>query len=378
MDAISPVTFDRMVVPLDGSRLAEVVIEPVTRLARRLSARVILLHVLEDRAPATVHGDRHLTTADEADAYLAEIAQGMAAEGVDVEYHSHDNPEGDVAASISDHAAELGASLLVLCTHGRGRPRDWIVGSIAQQVVRKAETPVLLIRPSIEESWAFPPQRVITALDGTPEAERVLPVASAFARAFDVPHELLIAVPTLGTLTGDRIAAARLVPSATAASLDLEAEEAGAYARGLAEQLATSGVADAGACGPGRYRAVRARPCGGRRAGADRDGDARAKRPGWVLVGQRWPARRRPRAMPVAAGSRRRVTRSGARHGAVTTAWHHTNREHHAWTGFCVAAAGYTSVCRRPPASAVGGSFRWHAGSPMLKQRLAQHHLSAD
>lgn len=242
MDAISPVTFDRMVVPLDGSRLAEVVIDPVTRLARRLSARVILLHVLEDRAPATVHGDRHLTTADEADAYLAEIAQGMAAEGVDVEYHSHDNPEGDVAASISDHAAELEASLLVLCTHGRGRPRDWIVGSIAQQVVRKAETPVLLIRPSITESWAFPPQCVITALDGTPEAERVLPVASAFASAFDVPHELLIAVPTLGTLTGDRIAAARLVPSATAASLDIEAEAAGAYARGLAEQLSASGV----------------------------------------------------------------------------------------------------------------------------------------
>lgn len=242
MNAISRVHFDRLVVPLDGSSLAEVVIGPVSRLARHLGARVILLHVLEDRPPATVHGDRHLTTAGEADAYLAEIAQGMAADGIDVEYHSHDNPEGDVAASISDHAAELDASLLVLCTHGRGRPRDWIVGSIAQQVVRRAETPVLLIRPSIEESCTFPPLSVITALDGTPEAERVLPVASAFAHAFGVTQYLLIAVPTPGTLTGDRIAAARLVPSATAAALDLEAEAAGEYARGLAEALSASGV----------------------------------------------------------------------------------------------------------------------------------------
>lgn len=242
MNANSRVALDRLVVPLDGSRLAEVVVEPVTRLAQRLSARVILLHVLEDRAPSTVHGDRHLTTAAEADAYLAEIAQGMAADGVDVEYHSHANPEGDVAASISDHAAELEASLLVLCTHGRGRPRDWIVGSIAQQVVRKAETPVLLIRPPVDDTSALPPRSVITALDGTPEAERVLPVASAFARAFGVPHHLLIAVPTLGTLTGDRIASARLVPTATAASLDLEAEASGVYVRALADELSASGV----------------------------------------------------------------------------------------------------------------------------------------
>lgn len=243
MDAISPVTLDRLVVPLDGSGLAEVVIDPVTRLAARLSARVILLHVLEDRAPSSVHGDRHLTTAAEADAYLAEIAQGMAAGGIDVEYHSHDDPEGDVAASISDHAAELGASLLVLCTHGRGRPRDWIVGSIAQQVVRKAETPVLLMRPPADDTRAFPPRSVITALDGTPEAERALPMAAAFARAFAVPHHLLIAVPTLGTLTGDRIASARLVPAATTATLDLEAEAAGRYVRDLAAELSGSGVA---------------------------------------------------------------------------------------------------------------------------------------
>lgn len=242
MNAISRVHIDRLVVPLDGSRLAEVVIAPASRLARHLGVRVILLHVLEDRAPATVHGERHLTTAGEADAYLAEIAQGMAADGITVEYHSHDNPEGDVAASISDHAAELEASLLVLCTHGRGRPRDWVVGSIAEQVVRKAETPVLLIRPSTEDGCAFPPHSVITALDGTPEAERVLPIASTLAHAFGVTQYLLICVPTPGTLTGDRVATARLAPSATAAALDLEAEDAGEYARGLAEALSASGV----------------------------------------------------------------------------------------------------------------------------------------
>jgi nucleotide-binding universal stress UspA family protein len=243
MDQIGPMTIDSLIVPLDGSRLAEVVIPAVAELARRLSARAVLLHVLEARPPSTVHGDRHLTSAGEADAYLREIAGRLAEKGVEVDYHSHDSPEGDLAASVAAHAGELKVSMLVLSTHGTGRPRDWIWGSIAQQVVRQVPVPILLIRPVGEEVPSFAPRAVVASLDGTPEGEQVLPAALAFTQAFGAVLHLVMVVPTLATISGDRAAAAMLVPSATAAALNLDAEAAATYVRDLAARLSSSGVA---------------------------------------------------------------------------------------------------------------------------------------
>src|SRR6185437_12460793 len=93
--------------------------------AERLGARVTLLHVLERNAPATIHGERHLTDVAAAEAYLRGVASRFADLGIPVEIHAHPSPEGDVAASIGAHAAEVTdtATLIVLCTHGQGGPR---------------------------------------------------------------------------------------------------------------------------------------------------------------------------------------------------------------------------------------------------------------
>ena len=58
--------YRRLLVPLDGSRLAETILAVVERLAAAYGATVVLLHVIERGAPATVHGERHLRTALEA------------------------------------------------------------------------------------------------------------------------------------------------------------------------------------------------------------------------------------------------------------------------------------------------------------------------
>src|SRR5579864_3493459 len=121
----------RLLVPLDGSRLAESVLPVVERLAAA-GAIPVLLHVLERGAPATVHGERHLCAADEATAYLDDVAARLQAGGGAVELHTHEAPEGDVAGSIVAHAEEERADLIVLCTHGGGGVRDLLVGSIAQ------------------------------------------------------------------------------------------------------------------------------------------------------------------------------------------------------------------------------------------------------
>lgn len=240
---VRPQTIAHLLAPLDGSRLAESTLPAVLALASRLPARVTLLHVLERHPPVTVHGERHLSGAAEAEAYLHGVAARFGDAAIAVDSHAHPSPEGDVAASIVAHAAEVGAKLIVLCTHGRGGPRVWLSGSIAQRVVHRAGAPVLLVRPGADGvAPPFAPRTVLVALDGTPEGEAALPAALALALALGATLHLLLVVATLGTVSGDRIATARLTPAATSAALDLEADEARSYLARLGERLRATGV----------------------------------------------------------------------------------------------------------------------------------------
>ncbi len=236
----------RLLVPLDGSLLAEVVLPVATSVAARLQATLTLLTVMERGAPATVHGQRHITGAGEAEAYLREVARRCAAPGVAVEWHVHPNEEGDVAKSIIDHAADLGADLIILCTHGGGGARRVLFGSVAQQVLRGGTRPVLLIRPLEDKppdgtaGWDL--RRLLVPLDGSRPSEAALPVAQALARAYGAEVFLLRVVPTLATIAGERASTARLVPTATAVSLDLEEREARILLETTASRLRAAGA----------------------------------------------------------------------------------------------------------------------------------------
>ena len=232
MVTTGPLPIHHILVPLDGSRLAESALGPAMALAERLHSRVTLLHIIERRAPETIHGERHLTNAGEAEAYLTGIASRFADAGIPVETHAHPSPEGDVAASIAVHALGHRADLIVLCAHGQGGLRDWLYGAIAQRVVRRSGAPVLMIRQvSTTATKPFAPRRILVTLDGTPEGEEVLPAAI----------ELLIVVATLATVAGDRAAAARLMPTATSAALDQESESARRYLAELTTRLGDAG-----------------------------------------------------------------------------------------------------------------------------------------
>lgn len=251
METISPLPVKHIVLPLDGSRLAEAALPAGIGLAGRFGARVTLLHVLERDPPPTIHGDRHLTSVGEATAYLRGVSSRFADRHVAVESHVHPSPEGDVPVSIAQHVEELNADLVVLCTHGQGGIRGWFSGSIAQRVVRRTTPPTLLVRPSGSNQPEFQPRTVMVALDGTVEGEAVLPAALALALAEDASMSLFYAVPTLGTVPGDKAAAARLTPSATAAALELEQATAVEYVQELANRLERSGVTVQGEVGRG-------------------------------------------------------------------------------------------------------------------------------
>jgi nucleotide-binding universal stress UspA family protein len=235
--------FRRILVPLDGSGLAETVLGIATRLADACGASIVLLHVIEKNAPAAVHGERHLNDTESAEAYLAGLARELAGPERTIEWHTHEVPVGDVAASIADHALEYGVDLILLCSHGSGGLRDVIWGSIAQQALQRSRVPVLIGRATKDTAHEpFAPQTIMVTLDATPLAEAALPPAAGLARCLDAGLRLVMVVATSSTLSRTQSPAAALMPLATGAILDLEERQATEYLERLAETLRSAGV----------------------------------------------------------------------------------------------------------------------------------------
>jgi nucleotide-binding universal stress UspA family protein len=235
--------FKHLLVPLDGSRLAEAALPAANYLAGTLDARVTLLHVIERGAPQEIHGERHLTVPEEARKYLAETASRAFPSGVRVEAHVHTNEVDNVALSITEHSRELGSDLIVMCTHGRGGLRGFIFGRIAQQVARLGSTPVLLVRPETSgaREW-LTCRRILVTLDGNPAHEDGLRVGSELARICGEELWLIMAVHTVATLSGQEAATAKMLPRATHALLDLAEKDAVDYLNRHASGLEVEGL----------------------------------------------------------------------------------------------------------------------------------------
>lgn len=235
--------FEHLLIPLDGSRLAEAALPAAATLSKMLGSWVTLIHVIERGTPQQIHGEQHLSDPAEASAYLKSVADRVFSPGVRVEQHVHSTEVADVARSIVAHANELAPDLIVMCTHGRDGLRSWLLGSIAQQIIALGVTPVLLIQPyGAAATPAFKCRRLLVPLDGNPDHEQGLVVAAALARACAADLHLLMVVPTLGTLSGKHGATARLLPTATTAWLDMSEENARSRILQEAIDLQASGL----------------------------------------------------------------------------------------------------------------------------------------
>jgi nucleotide-binding universal stress UspA family protein len=235
--------FEHLLVPLDGSRLAEAALPAAALLSKTLGAWVTLIHVIERGAPQQVHGERHLSDPAEASAYLDEVASRAFSPGVHVEQHVHTTEVTDVARGIVEHADELEPDLIVMSTHGQGGLRTWLLGSIAQQVIALGVTPVLLIQPDgAAATPAFACRRLLVPLDGNADHEQGLAVAAGLAQACAADLHLLMVVPTVGALQGEHGAAARLLPTATSAWLNMSEEAARAYLHAKAIDMQAQGL----------------------------------------------------------------------------------------------------------------------------------------
>jgi len=219
--------FRHLLVPLDGSRLAEAALPVAAYVARKLVSTVTLLHVVERHSPQEVHGDAHLTAPEQAAAYLDHVAARPILSGLAVKQHVHTAAVDDVARSIVEHGDELAPDLIVMCTHGSSGLRRWFYGTIAQQVIALGTIPTLVVGSTgAKSAQPFVCRRMLVPIDGRPEHEQGLPIAIDLARACDADLHLLMVVRTLSALAGQQAASARLLPGTTVELLNVTEDNA--------------------------------------------------------------------------------------------------------------------------------------------------------
>ena len=141
----------RILIPLDGSPLAEKALEVAEPLALAGGLEILLLRVVPPAPPLLDEG-RMLMTADEviamerreAGEYLAMVAVGLRARGLQVRRLLR---VGDPARAILAAAEAEGVALIAMATHGRGGLGRLLFGSVTAAVVEASPIPVLIVRP---------------------------------------------------------------------------------------------------------------------------------------------------------------------------------------------------------------------------------------
>lgn len=147
--------YRRVVVPLDGSPVAEAILPFMLEIAGPLDMEVMLLRVLLPIPPQVIEGSRHVIVEDpearrvDAEEYLAPLAAQLRGKGI----RAHTRVRrGDAAAEIAAAAQEVGADLIAMTTHGRSGLNRLMFGSVAEAVLRHVHLPVLLMRVTEAEA----------------------------------------------------------------------------------------------------------------------------------------------------------------------------------------------------------------------------------
>jgi nucleotide-binding universal stress UspA family protein len=233
-----------ILVPLDGSPLAESVLPVAVAVSRAFAARVTLLHVLE-----SPHGGRaarrpvdplewEMTHAEIA-RYLEVCCQQLGAEGLTP---GVEIVQGRPAEQILRTARERGADLVALASHGASGTNAWTRSATAAQVISLADTSILVL-PTLHEheparTWRL--ERLLLPLDCSPRAEAAIPLAVALAlrEGAEIVVAHVVSAPELPR----RIVASGRDRAMAEELTARNREEAGEYLAGVVERLVAQGV----------------------------------------------------------------------------------------------------------------------------------------
>jgi nucleotide-binding universal stress UspA family protein len=185
-----------MLIPLDGSKVAEQVLPYARFLARTLTIPVELLEVVDPEALnvlANPAQGRYVDTLlaekrESCNTYLAAIAGSFPGDRV-----KYDAVYGKAEEVIIDRAAEDKNTMIVMATHGRSGIQRWLLGSVADKVLHGATNHLLLVRAR-DEGRTYGEAALKTVdvpLDGSPLAERVLPFVVDLAKKMSLKVVLM-------------------------------------------------------------------------------------------------------------------------------------------------------------------------------------------
>ena len=141
--------YKKILVPLDGSPLAEKALDHAVKLAKLFDSEIILFQVVHFMP---IYGSPELVApliVDEkqkeyAEKYLTRLTREIEAKNLKV--RSVVKTGQQVAVEIIDFAKESGVDLIMMCTRGRSGISRWVLGSTAHKVLVRAESPILLLR----------------------------------------------------------------------------------------------------------------------------------------------------------------------------------------------------------------------------------------
>ncbi len=188
--------FEKILVPLDGSDLAENALPRALWVAQQAGGKLILLHVpatqgsyytgMEGLAMHNVYAQDFSRDSQYAagQAYLNNIRYGLGRNYPDLQWDARVE-FGDPASVIVDMAQEEGVDLIVMSTHGRSGISRWLLGSVTEKVLCQAPCPVLSVRS--QEAI----EKALVTLDGSALSETCLPAAFSLAAAFAASVTLL-------------------------------------------------------------------------------------------------------------------------------------------------------------------------------------------
>jgi nucleotide-binding universal stress UspA family protein len=226
--------FRSIIVPVDGSKLAEAAIPYALAIAAKARSKLRFVLVHEERyQPLQI---------DPANVYIKQLTRQY--EGQLGSSLSSIIITGRAAPQLVQHAGEIGADLVVMSTHGWGGLRRAWLGSVADELIRSTDIPVMVVRPRADESLpVFDPKEILVPLDGSNLAEAALGPAADLARLWDAELALVQAVYPLN-LAADP--AFPLTGGYDSELTEMQRETAAGYVRTLSEALRARGIRASG------------------------------------------------------------------------------------------------------------------------------------
>ena len=168
-----------IIVPLDGSALAERALPYAETLSRISGGPIFLVRATEAHSfPGTDPTDEQVKVVEAAEAYLAGVAARLRERGLTVDSGV---VYGTAGPAVLNEIKLRHADLAIMATHGRSGVERWLYGSVADYVLHRAEVPILLIPAAGARAWDDGGGTVLVPLDGSPLAEEALPPAQALA-----------------------------------------------------------------------------------------------------------------------------------------------------------------------------------------------------